>query len=230
MAGTNGEAPGGTLPAATARPKPIDQDPKRFEAVAKHYYDLFAYHAAQRLTTFNFFIVSLSFFCNAYATLATKGDETHRFYFVMASVLAFIAWVLVLAFSRLDKRNEQIIMFNERPLRRIQKAIATELGGDEWETFDKSDKDSRPLRTFGTLLPIIYVVAGCLAAAGTAYGFMLAGLDHRYAALIAVVQISVSILAVTKKGRSKADREARRREKLARSGHARGTPVSEPSS
>jgi hypothetical protein len=154
----------------------LEDDPKRFEVVAKHYYDLFAYHAAQRLTTFNFFIVSLSFFSNAYATLATKGDETHQFYYVMASALAAIAWVLVVAFSRLDKRNEQIILINEGPLRRIQAIIKAQFGGDSWETFRLSNEDARPLRTFGKLLPIIYTVAGWLAALGAAYGLVLANL------------------------------------------------------
>lgn len=179
----------------------LTQDPKRFEVVAKHYYDLFAYHAAQRLTTFNFFIVSLSFFSNAYATLATKGDDAHRFYYVMASVLSLLAWALVVTFSRLDKRNEQIILINERPLRRIQAIIAAQFGGDSWETFRHSNEDARPVRTFGSLLPIIYVLAGLVAAVGGSYALVLANvIDLCLAVLITTLLWLVSLCAVTIKG------------------------------
>jgi hypothetical protein len=154
----------------------LEADPKRFEVVAKHYYDLFAYHAAQRLTTFNFFIVSLSFFSNAYATLVTKGDQAHPFYHVMSAMLSFTAYILVVCFSRLDKRNEQIILINERPLRRIQAIIEDRFQGGDWETFKTSNEDARPLRTFGKLLPVIYIFAGMLAAMGGPYGLFLGGM------------------------------------------------------
>jgi hypothetical protein len=180
----------------------LEEDPKRFEVVTKHYYDLFAYHAAQRLTTFNFFIVSLSFFSNAYATLATKGDDAHQFYYVMASVLSLVAWALVVTFSRLDKRNEQIILINERPLKRIQAIIATQFGGDSWETFRLSNEEARPLRTFGKLLPIIYVVAGWLAAMGGAYALVLAHwLTPCQGGVAGLILAAISIAAVTIAGR-----------------------------
>jgi hypothetical protein len=186
----------------------LTADPKRFEVLAKHYYDLFAYHAAQRLTTFNFFIVSLSFFSNAYATLATKGDDAHGFYYVMASVLSVLAWMLVVTFSRLDKRNEQIILINERPLKQIQAFLAAEVGAPSWKTFENSNDEARPLRTFGTLLPIIYVVAGLLTALGGAYGLVLANLIGLCsAALITALLWSGSIAAVLVEG---SPRSARR--------------------
>jgi hypothetical protein len=176
----------------------LDEDPKRFEVITKHYYDLFAYHAAQRLTTFNFFIVSLSFFSNAYATLIAKGDDSHRFYYVMAGILSFTAWSLVVTFSRLDKRNEQIILINEGPLKRVQIIIAERFGGDEWETFRHSNEQARPLRTFGKLLPIIYVIAGTLAAAGCAYGLLLGALLSTCVAFVVWLALMVTSIAAVK--------------------------------
>lgn len=150
---------------------------KQFELAAKHYYDLFAYHAAQRLTAFNFFIVSLSFLSTAYATLVMKGvDGQSRF--AMAAGLALAAYVLVLAFARLDRRNEQIISANERPLLRIQQAFAdafAEAGeAGVWQTFRATD-NAFLFRTFGDLLPVIYLVAATLTAAGASYAFKEAG-------------------------------------------------------
>jgi hypothetical protein len=153
----------------------FESDSKRFEWMAKQYYDLFAYHAAQRLTAFNFFLVSLSFFSTAYATLITRSGEGVTNYFPVAGALASAAYFLVVAFGRLDKRNEQIISINEKPLIRIQRAIRlglaplTEAGDDVWETFVQTDKSYR-FRTFGELLPLIYCLAATACAAGAMYG------------------------------------------------------------
>lgn len=153
----------------------FENDSKRFEWMAKQYYDLFAYHAAQRLTAFNFFLVSLSFFSTAYATLISRSGEGTTNYFPVAGALASAAYLLVVAFGRLDKRNEQIISINEKPLIRIQRAIRLGLapldenGDDVWETFVQTDK-SYKFRTFGELLPLIYCLAATACAGGAMYG------------------------------------------------------------
>ena len=158
----------------------FDGDLKRFEWMAKQYYDLFAYHAAQRLTAFNFFLVSLSFFSTAYATLISKSESSGTNFFRVASALALAAYLLVIAFGRLDKRNEQIIGINEKPLIRIQRAIRLGLAedggdGDEvWETFVRADRSVR-FRTFSQLLPTIYSLAATACAGGTMYGLGGAG-------------------------------------------------------
>lgn len=154
----------------------FEKDTKRFEWMAKQYYDLFAYHAAQRLTAFNFFLVSLSFFSTAYATLIARSEVSGPKYYSVGAALAFAAYLLVVAFGRLDKRNEQIININEKPLIRIQRAIRLGLAddgseGDEvWETFVQADRSYRG-RTFGDLLPVIYTLAATACAAGAVYGF-----------------------------------------------------------
>ena len=182
----------------------FERDSKRFEWMAKQYYDLFAYHAAQRLTAFNFFLVSLSFFSTAYATLISKSDNTTTDYFPVAGALASAAYLLVVAFGRLDKRNEQIIGINEKPLIRIQRAIRLglsqddELGDEVWETFVQADR-SVPLRTFGHLLPIIYSLAATACAAGAMYGFSGPGdlPDYRFCSAW-IVLTGVAVLLITR--------------------------------
>lgn len=150
---------------------PIFSDNDRVgEVIAKHYYDLFAYHAAQRLTTFNFFIVSLSFFCNAFALLVTKGSEGNDKFFYIASGLAMFSCALIVLFARLDRRNAQIIEINEKPLRRLQATFAERIGtaatqGD-FETVKASDVQAYHGQTFSQLIPFIYVVAMALACLG----------------------------------------------------------------
>ena len=164
-----------------------DTSDKRFEWLAKQYYDLFSYHAAQRLTAFNFFIVSLSFFSNAFAMFVTRtqGNDT---YFELAAGLAIVAWLLTLFFARLDKRNEQIIQINEKPLKRMQQAVAEHFedqnvalhsdgdgNANVFRTFREADK-SYPFRTFGSILPWLFTLAAAACLTGASYATMKAGL------------------------------------------------------
>lgn len=164
-----------------------DETDKRFEWLAKQYYDLFSYHAAQRLTAFNFFIVSLSFFSNAFAMFVTRtqGNDT---YFELAAGLAIVAWLLTLFFARLDKRNEQIIQINEKPLKRMQQAVAEHFedqkvalhsdgdgNANVFRTFREADK-SYPLRTFGSILPWLFTLAAAACLTGAAYATTKTGL------------------------------------------------------
>lgn len=192
---------GGELASIRSLAELFQRDSKRFEWMAKQYYDLFSYHAAQRLTSFNFFLVSLSFFSTAYATLISKSDGTTSNYFPVAGVLASAAYLLVVAFGRLDKRNEQIISINEKPLIRIQRAIRLGLSSDDepgdevWETFVQSDRSYR-FRTFGELLPVIYSLAAAACAAGAMYGFSGPGeyFDLRYCTAGVVLAIAAAAL------------------------------------
>jgi hypothetical protein len=195
------EEPAGDLASIRSLAELFQRDSKRFEWMAKQYYDLFSYHAAQRLTAFNFFLVSLSFFSTAYATLISKSDGTTSSYFPVAGTLALAAYLLVVAFGRLDKRNEQIIGINEKPLIRIQRAIRLGLSpdgepGDEvWETFVQADRSYR-FRTFGELLPVIYSLAAAACAAGAMYGFSGPGeyFDLRYCAAGVVLAAAAAAL------------------------------------
>lgn len=146
----------------------FDSDIKKFEIVNKHYYDLFAYHATQRLTTFNFFIVSLSFFSSAYALLLTRSSDAEPHYGV-AGILSFAAYLLILAFSRLDARNEQIIETNEIPLRHIQAIFSEKFGDKKWQSFERTTEIAEMLGTYGKLLPYIYCGAALVAMFGALF-------------------------------------------------------------
>jgi hypothetical protein len=195
---------------AQSLPELFEKDTKRFEWLAKQYYDLFSYHAAQRLTAFNFFLVSLSFFSNAYALLITRNDGPIRYYTV-AAALAAASYLLVISFGRLDKRNEQIIRINEQPLKRIQNVIRSALSPqdtddkDVWETFRKAEQVP-PYRSFGQILPWIYTVAAAACAAGAVYGWTGPGdkLHWGYVVVWAVMALA-GYLAIEKPlGESKA--------------------------
>ena len=185
-----------------------DGKDERFEWLAKQYYDLFAYHAAQRLTAFNFFIVSLSFFSNAYATFITRS-QGDQLYYNPALGLALVAWLLTIFFARLDKRNEQIIQINEEPLKKLQQAVAshfeskgTALDQDGhacanvFRTFREADKSYR-FRTFGSLLPSIFTIAAAACVCGAAYAaFKAMWLSPCCIILISIALVVFSLFAI----------------------------------
>jgi hypothetical protein len=145
------------------------KDAKYFEIIFKHYLDLFTYHAAQRLSTFRYFYFAFSVSATAFATLlsgATGTDSDLRLGWG-AFALACATYLLILAFARLDRRNEQIINLNEAPLKKIQEMIAAGFdGSDEWRTLEQSDSHARILTTFRHLLPGIFFVTATVSALG----------------------------------------------------------------
>lgn len=160
--------------------------PHLFQIIIEHYYGNFSYHSKQRLTTFNFFIVSLSFFCTAYAMLIknawvlTANDPNDSKYKLMASFVAFISYVLVIMFRGLDCRNETIININEKPLKNIQELFSKEFGDKEWKTFKLSDDKSGILATYGTVMPFIYGSAALLTGSGCVAGIVMSGITCYY--------------------------------------------------
>lgn len=145
-------------------------DRKVFETFVNHYHNLFAFHAAQRLTTFNFFLLSLTLLSNAYALFITRGAGAEKY--LLAGILAVAAFIIILLFDRLDARNEQIIHINEKALMRIQCALSKAYKTEEFKTFQRSSEEARTFATFGAVVPSIYRCAFALATAGAVFAFI----------------------------------------------------------
>ena len=179
-----------------------------FEWLFKQYYDAFAYHASQRLTAFNFFIVSLSFFSNAFATFLTRGNgESGNS--LLAAGLAITAWLLTICFARLDKRNEEIIQINEQPIKILQRHIAHDLMKSDdfakafdsqgnsnisavFQTFKETDS-SIGFRTFGCILPVIFTLSAAICLLGAGYAFSQAEIiDIREGFFLVITLFSIS--------------------------------------
>jgi uncharacterized membrane protein YphA (DoxX/SURF4 family) len=75
----------------------------------------FEYHAAQRVSMFNYFLIAVGILTNAYALLLREG-------FIAPSVLvALIGMVMCAVFIGLDTRNRQLTHFAEGVLRKIER-------------------------------------------------------------------------------------------------------------
>jgi hypothetical protein len=87
---------------------PLDPDEIAKQA-RDHAWNWFALHAAQRMQTFNFFLVATALLVAAYATLLEKHRDA-------ACVVAVLGAWLSLWFNRVDYRNRQLVKAGERAL------------------------------------------------------------------------------------------------------------------
>jgi hypothetical protein len=77
----------------------------------------FALHAAQRMQTFNFFLVVTGFLVAAYASLLDKNHAA-------AMVIAMLEAWLAIWFNRIDIRSRELVKAGERALAAIEVALA----------------------------------------------------------------------------------------------------------
>jgi hypothetical protein len=93
-------------------------DPNEIAKQAReHAWNWFAFHAAQRMQAFNFFVVATAFLIAAYASLLEKNPGA-------AAVLAAVGAWLTIWFNRLEARSRQLVMVGERALTVSQRRLA----------------------------------------------------------------------------------------------------------
>lgn len=99
----------------------------------KHSWDWFSMHAAQRMQSFNFFLVATAFLAAGYSALLDKQP-------IAAIAVALLGSIISNLFSRLDLRTRQLIVAGEDVLKELQLKIAKGTGIAEVEILKKVDK------------------------------------------------------------------------------------------
>ena len=135
----------------------------------------FAYHAKQRVTMFNFFLLGSGIIGNAYGLLL-RG-ESH----LQAGGIALIGFLVCVVFLMLDVRNHQLVNLGEDALRRVEKdhLLSTDHGKPdhkipEYAIMTREPKVGEPPRFLkhGTLIRSLEVVVAC--------GFLIAAVHSLY--------------------------------------------------
>jgi len=75
----------------------------------------FDYHAKQRVSMFNFFLIASGLLATAYANALSRDEE------VLGAVLSFLGALIALAFVVLDCRNATLVYLGEDVLRRLER-------------------------------------------------------------------------------------------------------------
>jgi hypothetical protein len=90
------------------------------QAAISHAWDYFAFHAQQRQTVFNFFLILIGASVAAYASTLAKADGSHDYFH---SVLGLLVVVSSFLFWRLDKRNSRLVKLAEDPLKKFENRL-----------------------------------------------------------------------------------------------------------
>jgi hypothetical protein len=105
----------------------MSDDIARLEILkARHDYGWawFDFHAKQRTTIFNYFLLALALVVNAYATLMRSGP------YYMASTVALAGAMAAFAFLCLEVRNRQLVRWGEEVLQESERDfVFSETGG-----------------------------------------------------------------------------------------------------
>jgi hypothetical protein len=99
---------------------PFDDAEKAAQSYAWGY---FVFHAQQRQTVFNFFIILIGASLAAYAATIDKVSVA-KFHFIIGCVLAASSFL----FWRLDERSRHLIKLAEAPLKEIELRLAGRTG------------------------------------------------------------------------------------------------------
>ena len=125
-----------------------------------HAWDYFAFHAQQRQTVFNFFLILVGASIAAYA--GTLGKSEAAYFHLM---IGFLISISSLLFWRLDKRNARLVKLAEEPLKDIELRLAdrtaissmkilgaadTKIGGPFWSMFE----------SFKQIFQVVFLLTG----------------------------------------------------------------------
>lgn len=143
----------------------LDADTK---TLALYYaWDHFAYHAQQRQTVFNFFLLLIGGCVAAYSsTMGESGAEYNYFRSFLGVVLALAS----LVFWRLDQRNARLVKVSEDALKKLEARMANDINEQSIRLMENAGKKvSRfpfsKIKSFSQIYGLIFAVSGTVGIA-----------------------------------------------------------------
>jgi hypothetical protein len=128
---------------------PVEWDDHEIAKEARdHAWNWFALHAAQRMQTFNFFLVAIAFLIAAYGSLL----ERHGY---AAAVVAVVAAGLAVGFNRLDRRCRQMVKAGEKALAPMQAELAELTANPSLKILVSVEKPGKWASSYGRVIDAI---------------------------------------------------------------------------
>ena len=122
----------------------------------------FDLHAKQRVSMFNFFLISVGALATAYGLLLREQ------LYVVAAVAAFMGVFVSLVSCLLDVRNHELVKMGEEALQGVEKAHLTEC------QILTDEKQPSSLLKHGRLIRSLEIVVAIVYLAGVVYSVILA--------------------------------------------------------
>jgi hypothetical protein len=129
------------------------------KAAQSYAWSYFAFHAQQRQTVFNFFIILVGASLGAFAATIDKGAAS-KLHFAIGCALAISSFL----FWRLDERSRRLIQLAEAPLKEIELRLAAQTGLACLTILTRSDNKiggwCAKFESFTQIYRLAFVVAG----------------------------------------------------------------------
>lgn len=143
----------------------------------KYAWDYFHFHASQRLTTFNFYLVICGLIIAGYATALKESRDIP-----IALLLGLVLTLMSFVFWKLDRRNRQLIWNAEEALKVLEDKFDVEEGQSPIRIFRYEEDQSKSkkqaarvprcwprLFTFSVCFGIVCVTFAALGVGGAVY-------------------------------------------------------------
>jgi hypothetical protein len=133
------------------------------QTLALYYaWDHFAYHAGQRQTVFNFFLLLIGGCVAAYGSMMGETGASYNYF---RSFLGVVLALGSLVFWRLDQRNARLVKVSEEALKDLEAQIAKEIKVPSIRLIENAGKKvSRfpfsKIESFGQIYGLIFAVSG----------------------------------------------------------------------
>ncbi len=130
-------------------------------------WDHFAYHAQQRQTVFNFFLLLIGGCVAAYSsTMGESGGAYDYFRSFLGAVLALASFV----FWRLDRRNARLVKISEDALKKLEARMAKDINEPSIRLMANAEKSVSgfpfsKIESFGQIYGLIFAVSGMVGLA-----------------------------------------------------------------
>jgi hypothetical protein len=132
----------------------------------EHAWNWFAFHAAQRLQAFNFFVVATAFLSAAYASLLEKYPGAS---FIIALVGAWLCFW----FNRLEARSRQLVKAGESALIVSQRRLATLADNPDLKILDAVEQSVSGSSSYRRVINVVQYTFLVLFLIGAAYAIWL---------------------------------------------------------
>lgn len=135
------------------------------QAAMSHAWDYFAFHAQQRQTVFNYFLILVAASIAAYA--GTLGKSEAAYFHLM---IGFLISISSLLFWRLDKRNARLVKLAEDPLKKLEFRLANKTNISSIEILVAADnKAGSPFwsmfKSFRQIFRVVFALTGLVGVA-----------------------------------------------------------------
>ena len=130
-------------------------------------WDHFAYHAQQRQTVFNFFLLLVGGCVAAYSAMI---DESGADYNYFRSFLGVVLALASLLFWRLDKRNARLVKVSEEALKKLEARMANDINEPSIRLIENADKKVAGLlfskiESYSQIYGVVFAVSGLVGLA-----------------------------------------------------------------